>query len=97
MGCVGLHSEHTGDSLREALEETVQEKWKPDINNMADITTDNSSNYQKAFEQDFTWVPCFGHNLNLAINKSLDVDHVSGALSRLRKTVSAFGGPPKMI
>lgn len=96
LGCVGLHSEHTGDSLREALEEIVQETWKLDITNMAGITTDNASNNKKAFQQHFTWVPCFGHNLHLVINKGLDIDSVSGALSRLRKTVAAFTRSPKM-
>ncbi|XP_015256757.1 PREDICTED: zinc finger BED domain-containing protein 1-like, partial [Cyprinodon variegatus] len=96
LGCVGLHSEHTGDSLREALEEIVQESWKLDTTKMAAITTDNASNNKKAFQQHFTWVPCFGHNLHLAINKGLDIDSVSGALSRLRKTVAAFTRSPKM-
>ncbi|KAK0155942.1 hypothetical protein N1851_001522 [Merluccius polli] len=44
---------------------------------MAGITTDNASNNKKAFQQDFTWVPCFGHNLHLAINKGLDIDRVT--------------------
>lgn len=82
LGCVGLHSEHTVDSLREALEEIVQETWKLDIPNMAAITIDNASNNKKAFQQHFTWVPCFGHNLHLAIKKGLDIGSVSGALSR---------------
>lgn len=93
LGCVGLHSEHSGDSLREALEEIVQETWKLDITNMA---ATNASNNKKAFQQHFTWVPCFGHNLHLAINEGLDIDRVSGALSRLKKTVAAFTRWPKM-
>lgn len=97
LGCVGLHSEHTGDNLREAFEEMVQETWQQDLGYVAGITTDNASNNKKAFEQDFTWVPCFGHNLHLAINKGLDVDRVSAALSRLRRTVAAFSRSPKMI
>ncbi len=64
---------------------------------MAGITTDNASANKKAFQQDFTWVPCFGHNLHLAINKGLAIDRVSGSLSRLRKTVSAFSRSPKTL
>uniref|UniRef100_A0A671RC50 BED-type domain-containing protein n=1 Tax=Sinocyclocheilus anshuiensis TaxID=1608454 RepID=A0A671RC50_9TELE len=90
LGCIGLNSEHTAECLREALEEMIQEAWKLDMSYMAGITTDNASANKKAFQQDFTWVPCFGHNLHLAINKGLDIDRVSGSLSRLRKTVSAF-------
>ncbi|KAL6456345.1 hypothetical protein MHYP_G00348880 [Metynnis hypsauchen] len=96
LGCVGLNSEHTGDGIREALEEIVQETWKLDISKMSGITTDNASGNKKAFIQDFTWVPCFGHNLHLAIKKGLDIERVAAALSRLRKTVSAFSRSPKM-
>uniref|UniRef100_A0A671SCA6 BED-type domain-containing protein n=1 Tax=Sinocyclocheilus anshuiensis TaxID=1608454 RepID=A0A671SCA6_9TELE len=81
----------------QTLEEMIQEAWKLDMSYMAGITTDNASANKKAFQQDFTWVPCFGHNLHLAINKGLDIDRVSGSLSRLRKTVSAFSRSPKML
>uniref|UniRef100_A0A8C2KQJ3 HAT C-terminal dimerisation domain-containing protein n=1 Tax=Cyprinus carpio TaxID=7962 RepID=A0A8C2KQJ3_CYPCA len=97
LGCVGLNTEHTAECLREALEEMIQEAWKLDMSYMAGNTTDNASANKKAFQQDFTWVPCFGHNLHLAINKGLDIDCVSGFLSRLRKTVSAFSRSPKML
>ncbi|CAG5861508.1 unnamed protein product, partial [Menidia menidia] len=79
-----------------ALEEIVQESWKLDTTKMAAITTDNASSNKKAFKQHFTRVPCFGHNLHLAIKKGLDIDSVSGALSRLRKTAAAFTRSPKM-
>ena len=90
LGCSGLNSDHTGDSLREAFDEVVTEEWKLDIAKLAGITTDNASNNQKAFKDDYTWIPCFGHNLNLAVNKAINIDRVSTALSRLRRTISAF-------
>nr|XP_054599277.1 E3 SUMO-protein ligase ZBED1-like [Nothobranchius furzeri] len=97
LGCVGIHSDHTGENIREAFEEVIQDTWKLDLNLMAGLTTDNASNNKKAFEQDFLWIPCFGHNLDLAVSKSLEVDKVSSTLSRLRKTVSAFSRSPKMV
>lgn len=63
---------------------------------MAGITTDNASNNQKAFKDHYTWIPCFGHNLHLAVNKAVTIDRVSAALSRLRKTVSSFTRSPKL-
>ena len=96
LGCAGMHSDHTGDSLKEALEEMVHETWKLDMSDMAGITTDNASNNKKAFEEAFTWVPCFGHNLHLAVGRGLNVGRVPEVLSRLRKTVSAFSRSPKM-
>ena len=56
------------------------------------ITTDNGSNVISATNQ-LNWqrVSCFGHNLNLAVTKSLKNDHcIDRALSLARKIVSAF-------
>jgi len=90
------YSDHTSDSLREALEEMVSERWGLDMSKMAGLTTDNASNNKKAFES-FTWIPCFGHNLHLAVGKALALDRVSACLSRLRRTLSAFSRSNKMM
>ncbi|CAB1419334.1 unnamed protein product [Pleuronectes platessa] len=42
------------------------------------------------FKDDYTWIPCFGHNLHLAVNKAINIDRVSAALTRLYRTLSAF-------
>lgn len=73
-------------SRHEALEEIVSEKWGLNLLNMAGITTDNASNNKKAFEN-YTWIPCFGHNLHLAVGKALGLPQVSSVLSRLRVSV----------
>ncbi|KAI4827546.1 hypothetical protein KUCAC02_030934 [Chaenocephalus aceratus] len=62
---------------------------------MSGITTDNASNNRKAFA-DYTWIPCFGHNLHLSVNKAIDIDRVASCLSRIRKTVSGFSRSNKM-
>ena len=95
LGCTPLYSDHTADSIREALEEMVCEKWGLNMSNMAGITTDNASNNKKAFEH-FTWIPCFGHNLHLAVGKALGLDNIKTSLSRLRTTLSAFSRSNKM-
>jgi len=96
LGCSALHSDHTSESLHEALEEMVSEKWGLDLSKMAGITTDNASNNKKAF-QSYTWIPCFGHNLHLAVGKALALDRVSACLSRLRTTVSSFSRSNKTM
>lgn len=53
-------------------------------------TTDNASNNRKASKDDYIWIPCFGHNLHLAVSKAINIDSVSAALSRLCKTTSGF-------
>jgi len=62
---------------------------------MSAITTNNASNNQKAFTTRFTWLPCFGHNLDLAVSKALALDQVSSAVVNLRKLVSAFNRSSK--
>nr|XP_055062477.1 E3 SUMO-protein ligase ZBED1-like [Misgurnus anguillicaudatus] len=94
LGCCGLNTDHTAESLKEAFEEKLED-WNLDIIRMSGITTDNATNNKKAFE-DYTWIPCFGHNLHLAVNKALEISRVSASLSRLRKTISAFTRSPKL-
>ncbi|KAL1281651.1 hypothetical protein QQF64_000454 [Cirrhinus molitorella] len=94
LGCCGLNTDHTAECLKEAFEEKLED-WKLVIVKMASITTDNATNNKKAFE-DYTWISCFGHNLHLAVNKALQVNRVSAALSKLRKTISAFTRSPKL-
>lgn len=95
LGCSALHSDHTSDTLKEALEDIVKDAWGLDMAKMCGITIDNASNNRKAFADD-TWIPCFGHNLHLAVKKAIDIDRVASCLSRLRKTVAAFSRSNKM-
>ncbi len=95
LGCTELISDHTADSLSEAFSEMLGEQWGLNLHDLAGITTDNASNNIKAFS-DSNWIPCFGHNLDLAVHKGLSVDHVSNNLSRLRRTVSAFSRSAKL-
>ena len=90
LGCIGLHLDHTGETVRETFEELIQNTWMLDLKLKAGITTDNTSNNKKAFERDFNWILCFGHIYDLAVNKGLEVERVSVALSRVPKTISAF-------
>ncbi len=85
LGCIGLNSEHTAEYKKHG-------SWTCHTWLVSPLIM-----LQQTRKQDFTWVPCFGHNLHLAINKGLDIDRVSGSLSRLRKTVSAFSRSPKML
>ncbi|XP_053282291.1 zinc finger BED domain-containing protein 4 isoform X4 [Pleuronectes platessa] len=48
------------------------------------------------FKDDYTWIPCFGHNLHLAVNKAINIDRVSAALTRLYRTLSAFTRSSKL-
>ena len=54
-------------------------------------TTDNASHMIAAFNLlDLLRLSCFGHNLDLAINKSLDCAQVRRALARCHSLVELF-------
>lgn len=89
LGCAAIHSDHTGENIREVLKETVTKTWKLDMTLLSGITTDNASSNIKAFKgKSYHWVPCFGHNLQYIWQWTrLQAWAVS---SRLRKTIFAF-------
>ena len=93
LGCFEMLVDHTGDELKEALYDILDE-WNLDKHRLAGITTDNASNNVKAFAN-LQWLPCFGHNLDLSVNKALQLEHVSSTLGKLRKTVSGVNGSTK--
>ena len=64
------HTEdHTGIQLQDALSVTL-EQWDLNENKLTAITTDSASNIKLAYQL-LKWrqLSCFGHNLDLAINK----------------------------
>lgn len=95
IGCSALQSDHTADTLKEVLEDVIMDSWGLDMAKMSGITTDNATNNRKAFSNHL-WIPCFGHNLHLAVKKVIEIDDVASRLSRLRKTVSGFSRSNKM-
>ena len=62
----------TGEHLKDALSMSLMD-WGLDSTKLIAITTDNASNIKLACEL-LTWMrlSCFGHNLDLAINKGLN-------------------------
>ena len=86
-----LPSDHTGENLADALE-TALATWGLNVRKQVCITTDSGANIVRACSL-LGWqrLACFGHNLNLAVNKALKDDHrVSRALALARKIVSSF-------
>ena len=85
-----LPEDHTASNLAEGLQETLQ-SWSLDITRQVCITTDSASNIIRA-TKDLGWkqLSCFGHNLNLAVNKGLQDQRCSSTIGTCRKVVSAF-------
>ena len=67
--------------------------WTLDPDKLVCITTDNGSNLVCATTRRLGWkqLPCFGHNLHLAIQNSMkDEARVSRAIAICHKAVGAF-------
>ncbi|QQP39025.1 Zinc finger BED domaincontaining protein 1like, partial [Caligus rogercresseyi] len=65
---------HTGDNLAEALQTSLQE-WSLDEKKLACVTTDNGANIVAAVRKlRWGWLPCFGHNLHLAVTNGMKAE-----------------------
>ena len=90
LNTVPLFEDHTGQNITEALED-ILDNWELSPENLVATTTDNGSNFVAGFAAlDWTRISCFGHNLNLAINKSLNIDHVQRAIRQCHTLVELF-------
>ena len=81
---------HTGQNLAKAVQDVLA-NWELDSANLICATTDNGSNFLSAFNI-LNWmrVSCFGHNLDLCVNKAIQLDRIQRALGRCHSLVSVF-------
>ena len=86
-----LPQDHTGENIADALDSTL-ESWNLAQNKQVRLTTDSGSNIINAMRQlKWTRLACFGHNLHLAITKSIKDDRRCSRVSGVcHKLVSAF-------
>ena len=85
-----LPEDHTGENIKESLSETLLH-WNLDESNQVGITTDSGSNVKCACQLLKWWrLSCFGHNLNLTVDKGLNDSHVSRVLRLCKSIVASF-------
>ena len=91
--CLQTHyipQDHTGENIKEALLATLIQ-WNLDQSKQVGITTDSGSNVKSACELlNWTRLSCFGHNLNLAVEKGLNDSRVQRVLRLCKSIVAAF-------
>nr|XP_055037872.1 E3 SUMO-protein ligase ZBED1-like [Misgurnus anguillicaudatus] len=83
---------HTSDNLSEALRSTLEE-WSLDETKLACVTSDNGANIVAAVRKlGWGWLPCFGHNLHLAVTNSMkaEKERTARAMGLCRTLVTAF-------
>ena len=86
LDTVPLFIDHTGQNLAEAFQD-VLENWNLSQNRLVFTITDNGSNFISAFDLlELPRLNCFGHNLDLAINKTLQIDREQQAIRRCHTT-----------
>ena len=87
---VPLFEDHSGQNIAEALVDVLG-NWCLELAKLVATTTDNGSNFIAAFNSlEWIRISCFGHNLDLAINKALNVEHVHRAVKGCCSLVEVF-------
>ena len=91
LDTVPLFDDHTGQNIADTITDILS-NWELNSANLVATTTDNGSNFVSAFANYLEWprISCFGHNLDLAINKSLNINRVKMAIERCHSLVSVF-------
>lgn len=85
-----LPDEHTGQSLKCALEDVLEE-WGLDTTNLVAVTTDNGPAVKHACEL-LSWkrLNCFSQNLQCSIQKGLDDSRIERIIQLSRQIFSQF-------
>ena len=81
LDTAALYKDHTGHNIVDAISD-IFENWNLGMKKLVATTTDNGSSMIAAFNiLELLRPSCFGHNLDLVINKGLDHVQVKRALS----------------
>ena len=87
---VPLFDDHTGANINESISD-VMTNWHLSPDKLVVITTDNGSNFVAAFNSiGSPRLNCFGHCLDLAIQKCLNKPEIDRALGCCNSLVAAF-------
>jgi hypothetical protein len=92
LGTKFVPENHTAEQLGKTMNHILTH-WKLDAEKQIAITTDNGAKIKKACKDiEWTNIPCFGHNLHLAITNTLNhIPRIGRALGICKKIVAAFG------
>ena len=90
LDTIPVLDDHPGQNLADAVQDILR-NWELDLANLICATTDNGSNFVSVFTiLDWTRLSCFGHNLDLCVNKAIQLERVQRALSRCHSLVAVF-------
>ena len=82
--------QHTAINLANYLEEVLA-RWNLPITQISAVVTDNASNITAAIARlEIQRIGCFGHTLQLSVQKALNLPVMSRAIARGKRLVSYF-------
>ena len=86
-----LFSDHTGQNIADAIPDILL-SWNLESGNLLITTTDNGSKFVAAFHNILAWprLSYFSRNLDLAINKSLNVPRKQRVISQCHALLQVF-------
>ena len=85
-----IFADYTGQNIADAILD-IFDNWQLSTSNLVAATTDSGSNVIAAFNiLGLLRISCFGHNLDLAIKKSLKSTRIQHALGRCHTLVELF-------
>ena len=83
-----MPDDHTAETLADGMNKAL-DRWNLAPSKQVCLTTDSGANIVR--DLDWPWISCFGHNLHLAITKSMkDEPRISRAIGICKRIVSAF-------
>ncbi|CAM4277049.1 unnamed protein product [Leuciscus chuanchicus] len=82
--------DHTGELIAQGLKDALS-SWSLDDKRMVCMTTDSGANVVSALRiNNWQRLPCFGHRLHIAIERSMRDPRIGRALGVCKKVVAAF-------
>ena len=90
LDTVPLFEDHTGQNIAEAFQDILS-NWSLSPDNLVATTTDNGSNFVSGLRLlEWMRLSCFGHNLDLAISKSLASHRIQRAIGKCHSLIELF-------
>ncbi|KAJ8930739.1 hypothetical protein NQ314_016430 [Rhamnusium bicolor] len=96
LECVEFSERHTAKNLAERLTD-VAKAWKIE-HKISACVSDNANNIVAAIREcKWRHLSCFAHSINLVVQRAIQVESVSGIISKIKSTVEHFRRSPHAL
>lgn len=85
LNCKQVEEDHTGENLAEIYRHILAD-WDIPATKVVQFTTDSGRNIVKAIQLlGIRRIPCFGHTMNNAVQKGLELEDISTVLTKIKQ------------